>query len=42
MYFYARALRDGVIHHKCFRYTYLDENEQLILFKQRDVTDMFH
>jgi hypothetical protein len=40
--FYARALRDGVIHHKCFRYTYLDENEQLILFKQRDVTDMFH
>jgi hypothetical protein len=40
--FYARALRDGVIHHKCFRYTYLDENELLILFKQRDVTDMFH
>ena len=40
--FYARALRDGIIHHKCFRYTYLDENEQLILFKQRDVTDLYH
>lgn len=38
--FYARALRDGVIRYKCFRYTYLDENELLILFKQRDVTDM--
>ena len=40
--FYARALRDGIIHHKCFRYTYLDENEQLLLFKQRDVTDLYH
>src|SRR5574344_2173822 len=40
--FYERALRDGVIHHKCFRYTYLDGNEQLILFKQRDVTELFH
>jgi hypothetical protein len=40
--FYERALRDGVIHHKCFRYTYLDGNKQLILFKQRDVTELFH
>ena len=38
--FYVRALRDGIIRYKCFRYTYLDENKMLILFKQRDVTDM--
>lgn len=40
--FYVRAVRDGKVLYKCFRYGFLNEAGSLIFIKQRDVSHEMH